>query len=323
MSHLVGIDVSRWQDVINWAAVPHPIAIIKMSGGDAGLYIDSKANLNYYGAKAAGKAVGMYHFAGGGDAYGEADYFVNACSPLEENDVLVLDWEVSHPDPVGWCYAFVNRVHEKTGIWPLIYMNGSTLNSYNWMPVTQNCGVWVAWYDRDPEGNLPVQYPYVMHQYTSTGSVPGVSGNVDMNAWFGTIEQFKKYGWHGNTPAPLPVPVPVPTPQPIPTPVPVPQPVPTPVPTPTPEPTPTPTIPVDPTNPPDSPVEVLPAERPYNIQAIAIRVFSTFYQAAAAVLLAGLTGVVDATTLKVLVVASFAAGVSAVKNIIVKPQEKK
>lgn len=230
MAHINAIDISQWQGNINWPAVKaagYPIAIIKMTGGDAGLYTDSKANQNYYGAKNVGILVGGYHFAGGGNAANEADFFIAAMSPLEENDVMVLDWEIQHPDPVGWCTTFVNRVHDRTGVWPLIYFNGSTWNSHDWTPVTRNCGVWVAWYGQDPEGNLPVGGKiYVMHQYTSSGSVAGIAGRVDLDAWFGTLDQFKKYGWH---PAATPAPVPTPAPTPPPTPPPAPQPVPPPV----------------------------------------------------------------------------------------------
>jgi lysozyme len=244
MGHIDAIDVSQWQGNINWSAVPQPIAILKMSGGDAGLYVDSKANQNYYGAKAAGKLIGGYHFAGGGDPANEADFFVAAMSPLEENDVLVLDWEIEHPDPVGWCTTFVNRVHERTGTWPLFYTNGSRLNQYDWSPVRNNCGTWVAWYGMDPEGSLPVSGMYVMHQYTSDGSVPGIAGRVDLDAWFGTLDQFKMYGWHSTQPVPEPTPEPepVPPPNPIPDP-PTPEPVPEPEPEPIPEPTPEPPVP--------------------------------------------------------------------------------
>lgn len=237
MSHIEAIDVSQYQQNINWAAVDRPIAIIKMSGGDSGLYTDSKANANYYGAKAAGKALGMYHFAGGGNPENEADFFIAACSPLEENDVLVLDWEIEHADPVDWCTRFVNRVHDRTGVWPLFYTNGARLNQYDWSPVRNNCGTWVAWYGQDPEGNLPISGPYVMHQYTSDGSVPGIAGRVDLDAWFGSVDQFKKYGYH-SAPQPDPVP-PAPTPAPVPPPEPVPEP-PEPTPTPNPDPTPPP-----------------------------------------------------------------------------------
>lgn len=241
MSHITFNDVSTYQGDINWGASPYPIAVIKMSGGDAGLYTDSKANQNYYGAKAAGKAVGGYHFAGGGNAQNEADFFIAAMSPLEENDVLILDWEIQHPDPVGWCEAFVNRVKDRTGIWPLIYFNGSTWNSHDWSRVTNNCGVWVAWYGQDPEGNLPVGGKiYVAHQYTSSGSTPGVAGRVDINAWFGTLDQWKKYGYH--SPVAPPPEIPAPTPAPVPPPTPVPDP-----------PKPDPKPPVDPTPPPAPP----------------------------------------------------------------------
>lgn len=238
MSFIRAVDISQWQGAINWPAVDVPIAIIKMSGGDAGLYTDSKANQNYYGAKAAGKLVAGYHFAGGGNPENEADFFIAAMSPLEESDVLILDWEIEHVDPVGWCTRFVNRVHDRTGVWPLFYTNGARVNQYDWLSVLTNCGLWVAWYGMDPEGNLPIHYSYVMHQYTSGGSVPGIAGRVDLDAWFGSLEQFKKYGYHAPV-APAPVPAPAPQPAPVPPPVPVPDP-----------PAPSPVPPVDPTPPP-------------------------------------------------------------------------
>lgn len=212
MAHVDAIDISRWQGNINWGAVPQPIAIMKMSGGDGGVYVDSMGGHNYYAAKAAGKAVGQYHFAGGGNPVVEAEFFVKSVSPLEKFDVLVLDWEVQHADPVGWCTQFVNRVHEMTGIWPLIYMNLSTLRSQNWDPVLANCGLWVAAWGVDPENDLNTGgKTYVMHQYTSDGSVAGIAGRVDMDAWFGTVDQFKQYGYQATDPAPTPPPPPPPT----------------------------------------------------------------------------------------------------------------
>ena len=131
MSFVKGIDVSQWQGAIDWNAVKASgvqFAIIKMGGGDAGLYYDSRATQNYYNAKAAGLAVGGYWFAGGGNPENEADSFIAAMSPLEENDVFVLDWEIPNGDPVGWCERFIQRVHDRVGVWPLLYMNGSRLS---------------------------------------------------------------------------------------------------------------------------------------------------------------------------------------------------
>jgi lysozyme len=219
------IDVSQYQGVIDWPKVDRPIAIIRMSSGDGGLHYDKSAARNYKLAKAAGKAVGMYHYAGAGDPVAEADFFIKACSPLSQDDVMVLDWEVSHPDPVGWCVAFITRVIDKTGTKPLIYMNTSTENAYNWQPVIAlDIALWLADYRYTPAQNAPVKHwkKYVMHQHSSKGSVPGIAGNVDLDEYFGTVASFKKYGYQAPvtqeptppvTPPVVPAPVePTPTP---------------------------------------------------------------------------------------------------------------
>lgn len=237
-------DISRYQGA--WQDTGEPIVMIKIGGGDDGLYFDSDATPNWNGAVSAGKAVGGYWFAGGGDPVAEANFFMNGMKPLEENDVYALDWEIQHADPVGWCNTFLNHVHDTIGVWPLIYMNLNTLNTYNWQPVLNNCGLWLADWAVSPSGTIPTSHTYVMQQFSD-------GPNYDHDEWFGTVDQFKKYGWHApTTPTPAPTPTPTPTP-------PVPQPDPTPVP-PTPEPTePTTPDPVDPT-PDDPPVETPPVD---------------------------------------------------------------
>jgi len=229
---LLGKDVSQWN---NYQPGSEDFVMIKMSGGDAGLYMDSKASLNYSAAVNAGKIVGGYHFAGGGDPIAEADYFVRAMSPTAENDVYALDWEIQHPDPVGWCIAFVNEVHSKVGVWPLLYINISTCNSYDWNPVLKNCGLWIAAPSFGFDENIPVNHTVVMQQG------PIVNG-IDSDAFFGTKEQLQAYGWHDpQTTSPVvPEPAPV-TPPVVPTPeVPAPPTPPTP---PVVEPVPTPIVP--------------------------------------------------------------------------------
>jgi hypothetical protein len=188
MNYVSGLDCSQFNGTLNWPKVTEKIAMIKMGGGDGGhLYLDNMATKNYYGAKAAGKAVGGYWFAGGGNPITEADYFIRAMSPLAVGDVFALDWEVSHVNPVQWCLQFVTEVHKKTGCWPLLYINESTCNAYNWEPVLKNCGLWIADYEVSPDANVPIKYTYVMHQYSDTP--------YDHDAWFGTVDQFKAYGY--------------------------------------------------------------------------------------------------------------------------------
>jgi lysozyme len=247
MKYLPAIDISQWQGT--WQNWSEPIIFMKVSGGDAGVYYDSQATNNYNQAKANGKGIGMYHFAGAGDPVVEANFFIRACSPLAENDVLALDWEVQHPDPVGWCTAFVNTVHNKTGVWPLLYINLSTLRSFDWSPVLNNCGLWIAAWTNDPNVNVDTGgRPYVVHQYSGSP--------LDKDAVWLTMEQFNAYGYHAQpTPAPEPQPEPTPNPEPTPAPAPEPTPAPTPEPAPEPKPTPTPT----PTPEPAKEVSSLPA----------------------------------------------------------------
>lgn len=230
-------DISRYQGA--WQDTGEPIVMLKIGGGDVGMYYDSDATNNYYGAKAAGKAVGGYWFAGGTDPIAEANYFMRGMQPYVENDVFALDWEVSNPDPVGWCTAFVNHVHDTIGVWPLLYVNLSTLQAHNWSPVLNNCGLWLADWTGDPNSTIQVGYNgYVMLQYND-GPV------YDRDEWEYDVATFNKYGYHvandpSQQPAPQPTPTPTPTPEPTPTPTPQPVPTPTPTPQPTPDPVPVP-----------------------------------------------------------------------------------
>jgi lysozyme len=220
MGYLAAVDISQWQGA--YKDYGTPIVFIKVSGGDDGVYYDSQANNNYNQAKAAGKGIGMYHFAGGKDPVVEADFFVKACSPLVEGDVLVLDWEVQHTNPVEWCRVFAQRVHDLTGVWVLLYINLATLRAYDWSPVLNNCGLWIAAWTGDP--NIDVNtggHPYVVHQYRGAP--------LDLDAVWLTMDQFKRYGYHTPQPAPTPAPQPVPVPTPAPAPAPTPTPIPVPV----------------------------------------------------------------------------------------------
>lgn len=192
-------DISKYQG--SWQDRGDPIVMIKMSGGDNGLYMDSMASQNYNGAVSAGRAVGGYHFAGWTNPTAEANYFMQAMRPLAENDVYALDAEAipAGVDPVGWSTTFMETVHNAIGVWPLIYMNLSTLNSYNWNSVLANCGLWLGDWNNDPNGTISTVHTYVMQQYSDG---PG----YDHDEWFGTVEEFQKYGYHApQTPVVSPV----------------------------------------------------------------------------------------------------------------------
>ncbi len=220
MAQLKGVDISRWQGIINWDQVKGAVqfAIIKATGGDDGLYVDGQFKRNRNEARRVGLLRGYYHFAGGAyAAEEEADYFVEAIGAIQKGEVLVLDWERSHANPVAWCLAFLKRVELRTGIKPLLYINGSTSKSFNWSPVVKNNnGLWVA--DWGPNNGAPKaggpNYGYwpfwALWQTSSVGSVAGIGGRVDTDLFNGTPEQFVKYGNADHVPAPAPNPPPRP-----------------------------------------------------------------------------------------------------------------
>lgn len=203
------LDISQYQGT--WQDRGDPIVMIKMSGGDDGLYMDSQAASNYTGAVADGRAVGGYHFIGWtAGAVAEATYFMQAMSPLAENDVYALDIEsgsVAVPaNAPDYVLQMVNAIHDKIGVWPLVYMNLSTLNAHDWDAVLQNCGLWLGDWNNDPNATIATVHTYVMQQYSD-------GPNYDHDEWFGTVEEFKAYGYHAPAPATPAPPAPaVPTP---------------------------------------------------------------------------------------------------------------
>lgn len=206
-------DISYAQGEYNMSLNGDLLISIRMSHGDGALTYDTQAARNYANATAAGKTVCGYHFAGGGDPTAEAALFLSAMSPLAENDVMALDWEIEHPDPVGWCVTFMTYIHDRTNVWPLIYMDIDRLNRFDWTPIFSNCGLWLA----APSFGFDEDIPMVHHTYVAQQG-PIVNG-VDTDAWFGTIEQFKAYGYHKESADPIttpPITPPMPTPSPTP-----------------------------------------------------------------------------------------------------------
>lgn len=217
-------DTSRWNGA--YVNTGEAIDMIKISGGDQGLYVDSEAAASYQAVIAAGKAFGGYHFAGGGNPVTEAKYYLNAMLPWNQGEVPALDiesglsWNPNAPgvDPVAWTMAFINQVQTSTGnAGGLIYMNLATLNAHDWTPVLERWGLWLAdWNDpTDPTGGtINTTKTVVMLQY-SDGPI------YDHDEYYGTLQSFKSYGWGAPVASPAPAPTPEPTPPAVPVPAPV------------------------------------------------------------------------------------------------------
>ena len=69
-----GIDISSYQSGINLTVVPCDFVITKATEGTG--YVNPDYERAYAQAKAAGKCLGIYHYASGGNVQAEADHFL-------------------------------------------------------------------------------------------------------------------------------------------------------------------------------------------------------------------------------------------------------
>lgn len=192
------IDVSRYQGTIDWAQVAaagYKGAMLKtvstnkkLSKRADGLYIDPTFETNYRNARAAGLDVGVYYYTyATSEAMADAElalvrqavYGKELTLPVavdvEENKVKQLStldlsnltaYALEQVERMGfyaqlYTYTSFAKAH--------LFVGGAALHLYD---------VWLA----DYTGKTPkVDFKYNAHQHTSKGSVPGISGNVDLN----------------------------------------------------------------------------------------------------------------------------------------------
>lgn len=180
-----GIDISSWQPGNITSLVDYDFVLIKATQGTG--FVSPTCDAQYQGALARGKKVGVYHFADGGDANAEAQFFVDNCKGYIGQAVLVLDWEAGAiARGASWVRTFVKKVKELTNVPPIIYGSASPLGEKGIPAVAaeENCGLWVAAYpSNDVTGYRQEDQLLggVIRQYTSKGRLDGYAGNLDLN----------------------------------------------------------------------------------------------------------------------------------------------
>lgn len=199
MAAMQGYDISSWQPANITRMVDADLAVVKVTQGTG--YVSPVWRTQAQGAVDTGKALGLYHYAGGGNATAEADFYLSQIGRYVGQSALVLDWESNQNAAWGngsWVWTFASRIHDRTKVWPLIYVQASAIRQIPQI-VWDHCGLWVAQYaNMSPTGyqsnpwNLGA-YGEAMRQYTSTGRLPGYSGNLDLNIFMGERWQWDAY----------------------------------------------------------------------------------------------------------------------------------
>lgn len=194
-----GIDVSNWQKGINLKAVPADFVIVKATEGT--YYVSSDFKRQTTQVIEAGKCLGFYHYANGGNVTAEADYFINNIKPYIGQGILVLDWEAGNNPLFGkndfdWCKQWCDYVYKKTGVKPFVYIQASAINRIKGIG---DYKLWVAQYaDMNPTGYQSTPwnegaYECVIRQYSSVGRLNGYSGNLDLNKAYINKSKWNEY----------------------------------------------------------------------------------------------------------------------------------
>lgn len=189
---MLGIDVSHHQQVIDWqqvkaAGIQFVMIRLGYRGIESGLLkTDDYAQQNLSGAREAGLLVGAYFYSqatSAEEAREEAAYALEVLGDFQLDLPLSFDWEIeSRTESVDirtatdCAIAFCTAV-EDAGYDPMIYFNSyQATQRLDLLQLTQYPW-WLAMYDTDRE--FPCRFD--LWQYTCTGSVPGIDGNVDIN----------------------------------------------------------------------------------------------------------------------------------------------
>ena len=203
-----GMDVSKWQGDINWCKVKASgkvaFAIIKVGGNDGGnIYTDAKFERNYYGAKGHNIPVGCYFFLGKqvntterGRAVGSQ--ILSLIKGYKFEYPVYIDVEVhdknnrqGNTDAVKACCD----VLEKAGYYVGVY--GSDINTFEEMVYKDQLKAYDKWIARYPLTST-CKNNGGMRQYSSTGSIDGINGNVDLDeSYYGFPEIMKNKHLNG------------------------------------------------------------------------------------------------------------------------------
>lgn len=196
-----GIDVSQFQGTIDFskvkaAGVEYAIIRCGYRGyGSGALVEDPTFTDNIEGALQNDIKVGVYFFTQAiskDEAVEEADYVINKIKPYNVTYPIVIDVEeivgdsyrqqnLTKSELTDVIIAFCDRVKDQ-GYTPMIYGNLKCLIGKIDLSRLESYEKWFAYYADEP------YYPYAMSmwQYSESGTIDGIEGNVDLNISFKT-----------------------------------------------------------------------------------------------------------------------------------------
>ncbi|MCM2294193.1 glycoside hydrolase family 25 protein [Allorhizobium sp. BGMRC 0089] len=218
-----GIDVSKWNGDINWQKVKQSgISFVFIKATEGKDVIDPKFQDYWRGARAAGIAHAPYHFyyfCSTPDQ--QADWFIANVPKASMDMPPVLDAEWNHGSKT--CFRkpspqevrvelkrFMDRLEAYYGMRPIIYTSVD-FHRDNLVGAFPDHYFWVRSVAKHPS-QIYADRRWAFWQYTSTGVIPGIKGEADINVFAGNRQNWKNWIASLQTVRQQPVgPVPVPS----------------------------------------------------------------------------------------------------------------
>ncbi len=192
-----GVDVSAFQRDIDWQKVKDSgirFAMLRLGyrGYESGKLVeDEYIQKNLEKTTEVGMPIGAYFFSQAltiQEVDEEIDFMLKVLGDYELHMPIVLDWEIPTENArtakmdartlTALQEYFCETMVEK-GYTPMVYFNWHQSNTLLYLNELEEYPFWLALYSNR------MTYPYhvEMWQYTASGKVPGIPGDVDINVY--------------------------------------------------------------------------------------------------------------------------------------------
>lgn len=186
-----GVDISKWQ-----ATTPagYDFYIMKASEGNG--YKDPRLDQHYNQVKAWGKPYGFYHYARpdlGNKPEAEAEWFLYLVGHHAGKCIYALDLEgtaLKYAGYASWARQWLDHVYKKTGVRPLIYIQGNIATNVATHVKSGGYGLWAA---SDPSYYSAWDFIAIQQK---------VYDNLDHDTFYGDINAWNKYCTSGTVTVP-------------------------------------------------------------------------------------------------------------------------
>lgn len=202
-SNRFGIDVSRYQENINWNEVAKDdrVTFVYLKATESTGLVDRTYKRNLAGARGVGLPVGVYHFfSPNTPAQQQLSNFMRAVNPSTQDLIPIVDVEVAPRRKsqivlfLKRLRAFVDGVERYFGCKPMIYTSQYFYKEYL-KGKFLDCPIMLAKYSEGvPEVGEDIRF--LVWQFTSSGSIRGIVGNVDRSCLMNhyTVDDIRYYG---------------------------------------------------------------------------------------------------------------------------------